>query len=68
MIKKYKYTMEVRNKTFINDKFFEILKEHSIAFCVADSAGRFPYYEAVTTDFAYARLHAHNIFMLLSTQ
>jgi len=33
------------------------LKEHSIAFCVADSAGRFPYYEAVTTDFAYARLH-----------
>ncbi|WP_028844752.1 DUF72 domain-containing protein [Thermodesulfovibrio thiophilus] len=55
--KKYKYTMEVRNKTFINDKFFEILKEHSIASCIADSAGKFPYCEAVTADFVYARLH-----------
>jgi len=55
--KTYKYTIEVRNKTFIHDKFFEILKRNNIAFCIADSAGRFPYYEAVTADFVYVRLH-----------
>lgn len=55
--KTYKYTIEVRNKTFINDIFFEILKLNNIAFCIADSAGRFPYYEIVTADFIYVRLH-----------
>lgn len=55
--KTYKYTIEVRNKTFIHDKFFEILKQNNIAFCIADSAGRFPYYEVVTADFIYVRLH-----------
>lgn len=53
----YKYTIEVRNKTFINDTFFNILKEKNIAFCISDSAGRFPYYEVVTADFVYIRLH-----------
>ncbi|MDI1472569.1 hypothetical protein THER_0399 [Thermodesulfovibrio sp. N1] len=55
--KKYKYTIEVRNKTFINDNFFEILKQNNIAFCIADSAGRFPYYETITANFIYVRLH-----------
>lgn len=55
--KTYKYTIEVRNKTFINDNFFSILKQNNIAFCIADSAGRFPYYEAITADFVYVRLH-----------
>jgi uncharacterized protein YecE (DUF72 family) len=55
--KKYKYTIEVRNKTFINDNFFEILKQNNIAFCIADSAGKFPYYEIITANFIYVRLH-----------
>ncbi len=55
--KKYKYAIEVRNKTFIDDKFFDILKSEKIAFCIADSAGRYPYYEAITSDFVYIRLH-----------
>jgi len=55
--KKYKYTIEVRNKTFINDIFFEILKKNNIAFCISDSAGRFPYYETITANFIYIRLH-----------
>ncbi|MCS7214839.1 MAG: DUF72 domain-containing protein [Thermodesulfovibrio sp.] len=55
--KKYKYTIEVRNKTFISDIFFEMLKLNNIAFCIADSAGRFPYYETITADFVYIRLH-----------
>ncbi|MCX7988240.1 MAG: DUF72 domain-containing protein [Thermodesulfovibrio sp.] len=55
--KKYSYAIEVRNKTFINDNFFIILQRENIAFCIADSAGRYPYYEAITADFVYIRLH-----------
>ncbi len=28
-----------------------------MAFCLADTAGRYPYHEAVTADFMYIRLH-----------
>jgi len=55
--KKHKYAIEVRNRTFLNDNFLNILKKHNIAFCIADTAGRHPYYEAITTDFIYIRLH-----------
>jgi uncharacterized protein YecE (DUF72 family) len=30
-----------------------------MAFVIADSGRRFPYYEAVTTDFVYLRFHGH---------
>lgn len=36
---------------------FGILKEHNIAFCIADTAGRYPTCEELTADFAYIRLH-----------
>jgi|UniRef100_A0A7C4EMD2 uncharacterized protein YecE (DUF72 family) len=55
--KAYRYTIEVRNKTFIDDVFFNILKENNIAFCISDSAGRYPFYETITADFVYIRLH-----------
>lgn len=55
--KSIKYTVEIRNKTFLNDDFFEILKANNIAFCISDSAARYPYYETVTADFVYIRLH-----------
>lgn len=55
--KNFNYAIEVRNITFIDDKFFNMLRENKIAFCIADSAGRYPYYEAITTDFIYIRLH-----------
>ncbi len=31
--------------------------EHNITFCISDTAGRYPYREAVTADFFYVRLH-----------
>lgn len=55
--KSYKYTIEPRNISFLNDKFYNILKENNIALCVADSAGRYPYFEEITADFIYIRLH-----------
>ena len=53
----FKYTIEARNETFINDEFFSLLHERDIAWCIAESAGRYPYDEAVTASFVYLRLH-----------
>jgi uncharacterized protein YecE (DUF72 family) len=55
--KKLCYTVEARHKSFINDKFFSILEENGVAWCIADSAGRYPYHETVTASFVYIRLH-----------
>lgn len=55
----YRFAIEVRHKSWVSDTFFNILKDYNIAFVVADSGRRFPYYEAVTTDFVYMRLHGH---------
>jgi uncharacterized protein YecE (DUF72 family) len=52
-----KYTVEARNETFINDGFFSLLHDHDMAWCVAESAGRYPYREAATASFIYLRLH-----------
>ena len=35
----------------------QILEENNVAFCISDSAGRYPYCEAITADFIYIRLH-----------
>jgi uncharacterized protein YecE (DUF72 family) len=56
-----KYTIEARNKTFINDEFFSILNERDIAWCIAESAGRYPYHEAITAPFLYVRLHGRTV-------
>src|SRR5690606_3492951 len=53
---KFSYTMELRNKSWINETCFEILKEHNIAFCVYELGG----YQSpvvVTANFVYIRLH-----------
>lgn len=33
------------------------MEDFRIAFCISDTAGRFPYAEAITADFTYLRLH-----------
>ena len=53
----YRYALEIRHKSWIDDRVFEILRKYNIAFCISDSAGRFPYHEEVTADFVYVRLH-----------
>lgn len=54
---RHRYTLEVRNPSWINDRAFAMLAEYHIAFCIADTAGRFPYHETITADFVYIRLH-----------
>ncbi len=53
----HRHTLEVRHPSWITDRLFSILKKHNIAFCIADTAGRYPYREVVTADFIYIRLH-----------
>jgi uncharacterized protein YecE (DUF72 family) len=54
-----RHAMEVRNHTFENREFFDLLREHDIACVTADSAGRWPQLEATTASFEYIRLHGH---------
>jgi uncharacterized protein YecE (DUF72 family) len=53
----YRFAIEVRHKSWITDVFFKMLAQHDIAYVIADSGKRYPYYEKVTTDFVYMRFH-----------
>jgi uncharacterized protein YecE (DUF72 family) len=55
--KSYQHTLEIRHPSWIDTHALEILKDHNIAFCISDTAGRYPFHEAVTADFVYVRLH-----------
>ncbi|MBC7358459.1 MAG: DUF72 domain-containing protein [Desulfacinum sp.] len=49
--------VEVRHPSWLNDGFFQQLRTHGIAFCLSDTAGRYPYAEVITASFVYIRLH-----------
>lgn len=53
----YRFAIEVRHESWIKDNFFDLLDHYGIAFVIADSGNRFPYYETVTADFVYLRFH-----------
>jgi uncharacterized protein YecE (DUF72 family) len=55
--RKIRYSLEVRHETYDDPVFIKLLRKHDIALVVADTAGKFPYLEDVTSDFVYARLH-----------
>jgi uncharacterized protein YecE (DUF72 family) len=52
-----RYALEIRHPTFLNPEFFELLRQHNIAFVFADTAGKWPYAEDLTANFVYVRLH-----------
>ncbi|MES1183649.1 MAG: DUF72 domain-containing protein [Myxococcales bacterium] len=52
-----RHTFEVRHPSFADPRYIDLLREHGVASCVADSAGLYPFIEDLTADFAYARLH-----------
>ena len=53
----YRHAMEVRHDSYFVPEFYDLLRKHSVAFVVSDTAGKFPYAEEVTADFVYVRLH-----------
>jgi uncharacterized protein YecE (DUF72 family) len=53
----YQHVLEVRHPSWLDSQAFEILRRYSMAFCLSDTAGKYPYHEEITTDFLYIRLH-----------
>ena len=55
--RRLRHAVEIRHESFIDERFVAQLRRHGIALVVADTAGKWPYYEDVTADFIYIRLH-----------
>ncbi|SED72433.1 Uncharacterized conserved protein YecE, DUF72 family [Amycolatopsis tolypomycina] len=52
-----RHALEVRHPSFAEPAAKRLLEEHRIALVVADTAGKWPFLEDQTADFAYVRLH-----------
>ena len=52
----YRYAFEFRDKSWLNENVYEVLREHNMALCIYDYAGYVSPKEA-TADFIYIRLH-----------
>jgi len=52
-----RHALEVRHDSFCSEEAVQLLAEHDVALVVADTAGRWPLLERVTSDFVYVRLH-----------
>ncbi|GGY61005.1 hypothetical protein GCM10011613_00420 [Cellvibrio zantedeschiae] len=52
-----RYSIEIRNESFRSPEFIELLREFDVALVCADTAGRWPQMEDITSDFIYMRLH-----------
>jgi uncharacterized protein YecE (DUF72 family) len=52
-----RHAVEFRHKSFLTDRFTDLLREHDIAVVVADVASKYPTVEDVTADWVYVRLH-----------
>ncbi|HEU5038457.1 MAG TPA: DUF72 domain-containing protein [Nocardioides sp.] len=55
--RRVRHALEFRSPSFCTQESFALLREHDIACVVADTAGRWPMAEAVTSDLVYVRLH-----------
>lgn len=52
------HVLEVRHPTFAdNGELLDLLRHHDIGIVVADAAGLWPFYDEVTSDVVYVRLH-----------
>ncbi|WP_239070903.1 DUF72 domain-containing protein [Cellulomonas chitinilytica] len=52
-----RHVIEVRHASFERPEFVELLRAHDVGLVVADTAGRWPVLEDVTSDVVYVRLH-----------
>jgi uncharacterized protein YecE (DUF72 family) len=52
-----RHAVEIRHPSFVDAAFIALLRRHRVALVVADTAGRWPLLEDLTSDFVYVRLH-----------
>jgi uncharacterized protein YecE (DUF72 family) len=55
--RRMRHAVEIRHESFATPAFVKLLRKNNFAFVFADTAGKWPYFEDVTSDFIYARLH-----------
>ena len=55
--RRLRHAIEVRHDSFAVPSFVRLLRRHRVAVVFADTAGRWPYFEDLTADFVYLRLH-----------
>lgn len=55
--KPLRHAVEIRNESFVDPAFVRLLKRYNAALVIADTAGKWPYREDLTSDFVYLRLH-----------
>jgi len=55
--RRLRHAVEIRNESFVDAAFVALLRKYRVALVVADTAGKWPYYEDLTSDFVYLRLH-----------
>ena len=55
--RKLRHAVEIRHESFIDEAFIALLRKYKVALVVADTASKWPYFEDVTADFMYLRLH-----------
>lgn len=55
--RRLRHAVEIRHESFCCAEFVELLRRHDVALVVADTAGKWPYVEDLTSDFVYLRLH-----------
>jgi len=52
-----RHALEVRHASFTDPQVARLLRDQGVALVTADTAGKWPYIDEPTADFAYARLH-----------
>ncbi len=55
--RRLRHTVEIRNRACATPEFIALLRRHRVGWVIADTAGKWPYAEDVTSDFVYIRLH-----------
>jgi uncharacterized protein YecE (DUF72 family) len=55
--RRIRHALEVRHPSFETPEFIELLRAHDVALVCADTAGKWPMLDDVTSDFVYVRLH-----------
>lgn len=54
-----RHVLEFRHRSFCSEESIALMREHDIGAVVADSPGRWPEADVVTSDVVYVRLHGH---------
>ena len=55
--RRLRHVLEVRHESFLDPRYFDALREHGVASCIADTGGTYPVLDEPTSDFGYVRLH-----------